>query len=92
MQEISPLIIKGKNINALLGASSLGVEVRKASTNMQIPYRMAIVENQKNGFVSKMRYQKIQESYLEFVNSICSEVFGTSSTLPENLSEEDEND
>ena len=88
MQEISPLIVQGKNLNALLGASSLGVEVRKAATSMQIPYKLAMMENSKNGFVSKMRYQKIQEAYTEFVKSILRYVFETPTS--QKLKEEEE--
>ena len=92
VKTIAPEIEKGKQINTLLGASTLGKNVRVAAQNLQIPFRMSMTEIKKNGYPSKMRYQRIQDAYLEFVNSICSEVFGTSSTLPENLSEEDEND
>ena len=91
VKTIAPEIEKGKQINTLLGASTLGKNVRMAAQKLQLPFRMSMTEIKKNGYPSKMRYQKIQESYLEFVNSICSEVFGTSSTLPDNLSEEDEN-
>jgi len=91
MQEISPMIIQGKNLNALLGASSLGVEVRKAAQNMQIPYKLAMMENSKNGFVSKMRYQKIQEAYTEFVKSILRYVFETP-TGQRLIEEEEEKD
>lgn len=88
MQEISPMIIQGKNVNALLGASSLGVEVRKSVQNLQVPYRLAMLENSKQGFVSKVRYQKIQEAYTEFVKSILSYVFNTPTS--QNLKEEEE--
>ncbi len=91
VKTIAPEIEKGKQINTLLGASTLGKNVRVAAQKLQLPFRMSMTEIKKNGYPSKMRYQKIQDAYLEFVNSICSEVFGTSSTLPEDLSEEDEN-
>ena len=91
IKTIAPEIEKGKQINTLLGASTLGKNVRVAAQKLQLPFRMSMTEIKKNGYPSKMRYQKIQDAYLEFVNSICSEVFGTSSTLPEDLSEEDEN-
>ena len=91
VKTIAPEIEKGKQINTLLGASTLGKNVRVAAQKLQLPFRMSMTEIKKNGYPSKMRSQKIQDAYLEFVNSICSEVFGTSSTLPEDLSEEDEN-
>ncbi len=91
VKTIAPEIEKGKQINTLLGASTLGKNVRVAAQKLQLPFRMSMTEIKKNGYPSKMRYEKIQETYLEFVNSICSEVFGTSSTLPDDLSEEDEN-
>jgi len=91
MQEISPLVIKGKNLNALLGASSLGVEVRKAAQSLQIPYRLAMLESARNGFVSKARYQKIQEAYTEFVKSVLNYVFETP-TSQKLVEEEEEKD
>lgn len=92
VKTIAPEIEKGKQINTLLGASALGKNVRMAAQKLQLPFRMSMTELKKNGYPSKMRYEKIQDAYLEFVNSICSEIFGTSSTLPDNLSEEDEDD
>ena len=88
MQEITGQILSGKNLNALLGASSLGVSVRKSCQNLMIPYKMALMENKKSGFVSKMRYQKIQEAYTEFVKSILQYVFETPTSV--NLKEEEE--
>ena len=74
VKTIAPEIEKGKQINTLLGASTLGKNVRLAAQKLQLPFRMSMTEIKKNGYPSKMRYQKIQESYLEFVNSICSDL------------------
>ena len=90
VKTIAPEIEKGKQINTLLGASTLGKNVRVAAQKLQLPFRMSMTELKKNGYPSKMRYQKIQDAYMEFVKSICDEVFGASSTLPDNLSEEDD--
>ena len=46
------------------------------------------MENSRSGFVSKMRYQKIQEAYTEFVKSILRYVFETPTSV--NLKEEEE--
>lgn len=90
VKTITPEIEKGKQINTLLGASSLGKNVRTAAQKLQLPFKMSIQEIKKNGFPSKVRYQKIQDSYQEFVMSLCNEVFGGSSTIPENLKDEEE--
>lgn len=77
MKMITPDIIAGKQINTLLGASSLGKSVRLAAQKLQAPFRLAMNESAKQGFVSKLRYQKIQESYVEFVNSLMDDIFGS---------------
>lgn len=92
LQELTPQVVdSGKNLNALLGASSLGVEVRKATQKLQIPYRMALLESKKSGFVSKARYQKIQEAYNEFVKAVLDYVFETPTTQKLKEEEEEEN-
>lgn len=88
MKSIYPDIMKGKVINTLLGASSLGKSVRLASQQLQIPFKMAMQEQEKSGYISKSRYQKIQDAYLEFTNSLIEEVFGN----PEPQSELDNNE
>jgi hypothetical protein len=55
---------------------------------MQLPLRMALQENQKNGFVSKARYQKIQAAYNDFIKSILEYVFST--PVNQKLKEEEE--
>lgn len=82
-------IIKGKQINTLLGCSSLSQSCRKAAQQLQMPFRYAMQEVARQGFVSKMRYQKLQDAYLEFVKALTEDVFGDkSSDVPE--SEENE--
>ena len=88
MQEITGQILSGKNINALLGASALSVQIRKNCQELMIPYRLALMENKRQGFVSKARYQKIQEAYTKFVNSILDYVFNTPTS--QKLKEEEE--
>lgn len=78
MKQITPDIMAGKQINTLIGASSLGKSVRVAAQKLQIPFRIAMNESAKQGFVSKMRYQAIQDSYIEFINSLISDIFGES--------------
>jgi hypothetical protein len=84
---INPDIMSGKQINTLIGASSLGKSVRVAAQNLQMPYRYAMQEISKTGKISPTRYQKIQEAYTEFIKSLTDEVFGAS-PLPEGLTEE----
>jgi hypothetical protein len=80
-------IISGKQINTLIGASSLGKNVRVAAQNLQMPYRYAMQEISKTGKISPMRYKKIQEAYTEFIKAMTDEVFGAS-PLPEGIVEQ----
>ena len=90
MQEITGQVLSGKNINALLGASALSAQIRKSCQEIQVPYRMAFLENKKQGFVSKVRYQKIQEAYQKFTKAILDYVFNTPTS--QTLIKEDEED
>lgn len=84
MKTITPLVIQGRPINALIGAASLGKSVRVASQELMIPFRMAMNEAKKNGFLSKMRYQKLQEAYMKFINALIEDVFGPAVTSETN--------
>ena len=87
LREIHPDILAGKQIATLLGASSLGKTTRLAAQKLQIPYKLATKEVQKSGMLSKPRFQKLQEAYTEFINSMISEVFGETSSLPQGKQE-----
>ena len=76
MKEITPDIMAGKNPGTLLGASSLGKGVRQTVQALFLPYRMALSEVSKTGAVSKNRYQKLQQTYVDFTNAMIEEVFG----------------
>lgn len=89
MKEITPMILQGKQINALIGASSLGKGPRTAAQTLQIPFRMAMKEAQKMGYLTKMRYEKLQKHYMDFVNALIEDVFGNS-TLPNDVENEGE--
>lgn len=76
MKTVTPLVLQGKNMLTVLGAGALGVQVRKACQTMNIPYRQALMEVSKQGFVSKLRYGKITAAYSEFISSLQDYVFG----------------
>lgn len=80
-------IMEGKQINTLIGASSLGKGVRVAAQKLQLPYRMAFQELQKTGKITPMRFEKIKEAYTEFAHSLVDEVFGNN-PIPESLEED----
>ena len=88
---ITAEVISGKQINTLIGASSLGKEVRVAAQKLQLPYRMAFSEINKTGKLTPMRFQKIKEAYTEFAQALVNEVFGNS-PIPENFEKEVENE
>jgi hypothetical protein len=87
LNQIQPEVLKGKQINTLLGCSSISKSARQAAQTLQVPLRMAGIEVKKQGFLSKMRYQKLQSAYLEFVQSMIEGVFGPN---PEPIKEEPE--
>ena len=82
-------VLAGKQINTLIGASSLGKNVRVAAQNLQLPYRFAMTEVAKTNKISPMRYQKIQAAYAEFIRALTDEVFGPT-PLPQDLEKEAE--
>lgn len=84
IKQIYPDIMKGKQIATLIGASSISKNTRQAAQKLQIPFRLAMQQQEKQKFISKDRYQKIQEAYLEFTQAIIDEIFGPhTSALPE---------
>lgn len=88
LNQIQPEIVnKGKQINTLLGCSSISKSARLASQKLMIPLRMAGQEVKKQGFLSKMRFQKLEAAYMEFVRSMIEGVFGPN---PEPIKEEPE--
>lgn len=91
LNQCTESVISGKQINTLLGLSSISKNLRIAGQGLQIPLRMAHLEARKQGFVSKMRYQKLQAAYIEFTKAVIEEVFGPESDKM-NLGEENENE
>jgi hypothetical protein len=76
MKQIHGEIMKGKQINVLIGASTISKNCRAAAASLQLPYRMAMMQQQKAGYISKDRMKKIQDAYVVFVDSIMNEIFG----------------
>lgn len=87
IKTITPEVINGKQVNTLIGASSLGAGTRKAAQKLQMPLRLAMTEANKNGYVNRNRYQKVQEAYQEFIQAMIDEVFGAT-PIPEGLEED----
>ena len=91
MKSITSDIIAGKQINTLIGASSLGKVVRVAAQKLQVPFRQAFQESQRQKFVSKQRYQKIQDCYMEFIQALIEDTFGVNpSEIPGEDADSDE--
>lgn len=89
LRQIHPEILKGKQITTLLGASSLGKTTRVAAQKLQIPYKLASKEVEKSGMLSRPRFQKLQEAYFEFINSMITEVFNDNRVIPTTKGEEE---
>ena len=81
------VISKNKQINTLLGASSISKSLRIACQDLQMAYRMAGIESRKQGFISKMRYQKLSTAYNKFIEAVLDEIFKNVDNIP---SEEEE--
>ena len=88
MKEVTPQIVSGKPINSLIGASSLGKSPRQAAQALQIPFRMAMKEAQKMGYLTKMRYEKLQSHYMAFIQALQDDVFSSNSMIPQANEEE----
>jgi len=88
LNKVTPQIMEGKQINTLLGLSSLGKAYREYGQKLNIPMRLSLQELKRNGFVNKTRYQKLQTAYTEFINAILDDVFGPN---PSPIVNEDEN-
>ena len=84
---ITPEVTKGKQINVLIGGSSLGKNIRVAAQKLQIPYKLAWMEMEKKGYLTPVRMKQVQAAYTEFVMAMVEEVFG-SNPIPEGLEEE----
>ena len=80
---ITPDVIQGKQINTLLGCSAVSKTARVEAQKLQIPLRMAMLESKRQGFVSKVRYQKLQDAYLSFIKGLMEDVFGSNEPIPE---------
>lgn len=87
LNNIQDQILAGKQLNTLLGCSSISKNARILGQNLQIPLRYAYVEVRKQGFLSKMRYQKLQTAYMNFIAGLINDVFGPN---PEPIQEEPE--
>lgn len=91
MKTITPEIMKGKNPGTLLGASSLGKNVRISVQKLFLPYKMALQEVTKMNAISKNRYQKIQAAYVDFTNAMLEEIFAPKNGMKKEEPVEEEN-
>lgn len=73
---VTPEIIKGKQINTLLGLSSLSKELRLAGQALSMPMRMGLKEEKTTGAVTKKRYQDLAEAYNKFIKSVFAYCYG----------------
>lgn len=78
---ITPDVINGKQINTLLGCSAVSKTARVEAQKLQIPLRMAMLESKRQGFVTKIRYQKLQDAYLSFIRGLMEDVFGSTAPI-----------
>lgn len=88
LNAVTPQIMEGKQINTLLGLSSLGKAYREYGQKLNMPMRLSLQELKRNGFVNKARYQKLQAAYVDFINAVLDDVFGPN---PSPIVNEDEN-
>lgn len=87
LNSVQSEVLKGKQLNTLLGCSSISKNARILCQELQIPLRYAYIEVKKQGFLSKLRYTKLQTAYMNFINGLINDVFGPN---PEPIKEEPE--
>lgn len=88
---ITPEILAGKQVNVLLGASTLGKNARIAAQKLQMPLKQGLMMSTKQGYISKNIYEKLQKLYVEFIDSITDDILNPKSTIPD-LKEGEENE
>lgn len=76
MNVITPDIIKGKQINTMLGLSALSKELRLAGQKLSPQMRLGLNEEKKRGAVSPNRYKMLSSAYNEFIDALLKYVFG----------------
>nr|DAV87219.1 MAG TPA: Prohead core protein serine protease [Caudoviricetes sp.] len=89
VKQIYPDIMKGKQIATLLGASSISKGTREAAQKLQLPFRMAMMQFERTGYISKDRLQKIQDAYLVFTDSLVNEIFDSNVKIEETPEDEE---
>lgn len=73
---VVPDVIKGKQINTLLGLSALSKELRLAGQSLQMPLRMGLSEEKRTGAVTKKRYQDLSSAYNDFIKAVFAYCYG----------------
>ena len=94
IKQIYPDIMKGKQIATLIGASSISKNTREAAQKLQMPFKMAMMQQEKQGYISKDRMNKIQSAYIVFTDSLVNEIFDPNNKMKitPDEGEEDENE
>lgn len=78
---VMPEIIKGKQINTLLGLSALSKELRLAGQTLQQPMRLGLSEEKRTGAVTKKRYQDLSAAYNDFIKAVFAYCYGDDYSL-----------
>lgn len=73
---VTPEIIKGKQINTLLGLSALSKSLRLAGQKLSPVLRLGLREEKNNGVVSKARYQSLSAAYNDFIKAVFEYCYG----------------
>lgn len=76
LNTVVPEIIKGKQINTLLGLSALSKELRIAGQKLSMPMRLGLGEEKRTGAVTKKRYQDLSSAYNDFIKAVFAYCYG----------------
>ena len=76
MNVITPDLMKGKQINTMLGLSALSKELRLAGQKLSPQMRLGLNEEKNKGSVSPNRYKMLSAAYNEFIDALLKYVFG----------------
>lgn len=81
LNTVTPEIIKGKQINTLLGLSALSKSLRLAGQKLSMPMRMGLREEKNIGAVSKKRYQDLSAAYNDFIRAVFEYCYGDNNQI-----------
>lgn len=79
--EVLPYIVEGKQLNTLIGVSQVTPTLSKIARDLSLAYKRALKSERSTGQIPKMLYQRLKNSYTEFLNQLFSQVYKGSGNI-----------